>query len=90
MSAKVQVGVGGASGNGIVYEKGKMIGKGKDVPGKRRLCNLGGQAYRELIFFENQEALDRFKKINSNFPPRHQQLLQKQVLLQTHNTGMGS
>ena len=23
---------------------------------------LGGQAYRELIFFENQEALDRFKK----------------------------
>jgi lipid-binding SYLF domain-containing protein len=28
---------------------------------------FGGQAYRELIFFENQESLDRFKKNKFEF-----------------------
>jgi lipid-binding SYLF domain-containing protein len=60
---KGAVGVGGASGNGIVYEKGKMIGKAK-MSQVSIGFQVGGQAYRELIFFENQEALDRFKKNN--------------------------
>jgi len=58
---KGAVGVGGASGNGIVYEKGTMIGKAK-LSQVSIGFQLGGQAYRELIFFENQAALDRFKK----------------------------
>ena len=63
---KGAVGVGGASGNGIVYEKGKMIGKAKMSQVTVGL-QLGGQAYRELIFFENQAALDRFKKNKFDF-----------------------
>ena len=58
---KGAVGIGGASGNGIAYEKGRMVGKAK-MSQVSVGFQLGGQAYRELIFFENQEALDRFKK----------------------------
>jgi len=63
---KGAVGVGGASGNGIVYEKGKMIGKAK-MSQVSVGFQVGGQAYRELIFFENQETLDRFKKNKVEF-----------------------
>lgn len=52
--------IGGASGNGIVYENGTMIGysnlKQVDVG-----LQIGGKAYREVIFFETQEDLDDFK-----------------------------
>lgn len=57
---KGAIGVGGASGNGIVYEKGKAIGKAK-MSQVTIGFQFGGQAYRELIFFENKEALDHFK-----------------------------
>ncbi|HJS54517.1 MAG TPA: YSC84-related protein [Chitinophagaceae bacterium] len=63
---KGAVGVGGASGNGIVYEKGKIIGKAK-MSQVSVGFQFGGQAYRELIFFENQETLDRFKKNKVEF-----------------------
>ena len=55
------IGVGGAAGNGIVYEKGKGIGKAK-MKQVSVGFQLGGQAYREVIFFENKAALDRFKE----------------------------
>ena len=57
---KGAVGVGGAAGNGTVYEKGKAIGKGKMLQVSVGF-QFGGQAYREVIFFENKEALDHFK-----------------------------
>ncbi|HEY5969345.1 MAG TPA: YSC84-related protein [Chitinophagaceae bacterium] len=63
---KGAVGVGGASGNGIVYERGVRIGKAK-LSQVSIGFQLGGQAYRELIFFENQESIDRFKKNNVEF-----------------------
>ena len=63
---KGAVGVGGASGNGIVYEHGKMIGKAK-MSQVSVGFQVGGQAYRELIFFENKETLDRFKKNKVEF-----------------------
>lgn len=53
-------GVGAAAGSGIVYEKGKMIGSAR----MKQLnvgAQLGGQAYREVIFFENKDALNRFR-----------------------------
>ena len=57
---KGAIGVGGAAGNGIVYQQGKPIGKAK----LKQLTiglQLGGQAYREVIFFESNAALDQFK-----------------------------
>jgi len=52
--------VGGAGGNGIVYQKGKMIGKANMVQATVG-AQAGGQAYREVIFLEDKAALDRFK-----------------------------
>ncbi len=63
---KGAVGVGGASGNGIVYEKGKIVGKAK-MSQVTIGFQVGGQAYRELIFFESKAALDRFKENKVEF-----------------------
>jgi lipid-binding SYLF domain-containing protein len=53
------LGIGGATGRGQVYVGGQ-------VTGTSRLMDIsigaqaGGQAYRQIIFFENQAAYDRF------------------------------
>jgi len=52
--------VGGAGGNGVVYQKGKAIGTAK-MAQVNVGAQVGGQTYREVIFFENKDALDRFK-----------------------------
>src|SRR5687768_9668213 len=57
---KGAVGIGGAAGNGIVFEKGNTIGKAK-MKQVTVGFQFGGQAYREVIFFETKDALDRFK-----------------------------
>jgi lipid-binding SYLF domain-containing protein len=58
--------VGGASGNGVVYENGKMIGM---TSLKKVSIGLqaGGQSLIEVIFFETDEALDKFKEANYEF-----------------------
>ena len=58
------IGVGGAAGNGVVYEKDVMVGMAKLSQVSIGL-QAGGQAYREIIFFESKKELDRFK--NSQF-----------------------
>jgi lipid-binding SYLF domain-containing protein len=63
---KGAVGVGGASGNGILYEKGAMIGKA-NMTQVTVGFQFGGQAYREVIFFENKETLARFKENKIEF-----------------------
>jgi lipid-binding SYLF domain-containing protein len=57
---KGAAGIGGAAGSGIVYEQGKTIGS---VKMKQLTVGLqfGGQAYREVIFFEDKATLERFK-----------------------------
>ncbi|MEQ3796453.1 YSC84-related protein [Flavobacteriaceae bacterium MJ-SS4] len=58
---KGAIGVGGAAGNGVVYEQGEKIGLAK----LKQLSigfQWGGQAYREIIFFETKADLERFKK----------------------------
>jgi lipid-binding SYLF domain-containing protein len=55
------LGVGGALGNGAVYEKGKLIGMAK-LTQLNIGFQAGGQAYREVIFFENEEVLNNFKE----------------------------
>lgn len=61
---KAGFGVGGAAGNGVVYEHNKMVGMAK-LSQLSIGFQAGGQAYREVIFFESKKELERFK--NSRF-----------------------
>lgn len=63
---KGAVGVGGAAGKGTVYQKGTPIGTAQMVQVTVG-AQAGGQAYREIIFFENQDELDRFKENKVEF-----------------------
>ena len=58
---KGAVGVGGAAGNGTAYEQGKLVGMAK-LSQVSIGFQWGGQAYREIIFFETKEDMDRFKE----------------------------
>lgn len=58
--------VGGAGAKGVVYEQGKPIGEGKMAQGTVG-PQIGGKEYREVIFFENKAALDRFKENKIEF-----------------------
>ncbi len=60
------MGVGGAAGNGILYERGAILGKAK-LSQLSIGFQFGGQAYREVIFFESKEDLDRFKENRFEF-----------------------
>ena len=53
--------VGGAGGSGYLFEKGKAVGKAT-LSQATVGAQIGGQAYIEIIFFENAEALEGFKK----------------------------
>jgi lipid-binding SYLF domain-containing protein len=60
------IGIGGAAGNGVVYENGQVIGAAK----LKQLTiglQLGAQKYREVIFFESADALNRFKENGFEF-----------------------
>jgi lipid-binding SYLF domain-containing protein len=63
---KGAIGVGGAAGKGTVYEKGKPVGIAKMVQVTVG-AQAGGQAYREVIFFQNKDALDRFMQNKVEF-----------------------
>ena len=54
------LGVGGAYGKGVVWQGGEVVGFCDLSQGSIGL-QIGGQAYSELIFFETQDALVRFK-----------------------------
>ena len=54
------IGIGGAAGNGIVYEKGIVIGRARMTQVTVGF-QFGGQAYSEVIFFETKTDLDRFR-----------------------------
>jgi lipid-binding SYLF domain-containing protein len=58
--------IGGASGNGVLYEYGEKVG----------MCSLkkisvglqaGGEALIEVVFFETKEDVDKFKEGNYEF-----------------------
>jgi lipid-binding SYLF domain-containing protein len=51
--------VGGAYGTGQVYAKGKVTGTAKLVKMTIGL-QAGGQAFREMIFFEDKRAYEEF------------------------------
>jgi lipid-binding SYLF domain-containing protein len=58
--------VGGGYGRGVVYEQGRQIGYA-DITQVTAGAQIGGQAFSELIVFENKEALDRFKNNQLTF-----------------------
>jgi len=63
---KGAIGVGGARGKGLVYEQGTLIGK-TTLTAVSIGLQLGGQAFREVIFFKDKTALDDFTRGNFEF-----------------------
>jgi lipid-binding SYLF domain-containing protein len=53
--------VGGAHGNGHLYEKGKVVGYAS-LTQVTVGAQIGGQEYSQIIFFETKEALAKFKE----------------------------
>ena len=60
---KGAIGIGGAHGKGIVFEKGEPVGK-TSLTQITIGFQWGGQAYSEIVFFEDKDAIDRFKEGN--------------------------
>src|SRR5215475_5841967 len=58
--------VGGAHGRGVVYEKGQQIGYA-DLTQMSAGFQAGLQDYNQLIVFENQPAMDKFKRNEIDF-----------------------
>lgn len=52
--------IGGASGNGTVYENGRMVGYA-DLKQVDIGFQIGGKAFIEVLFFQTQTALNDFK-----------------------------
>jgi len=63
---KGAIGIGGAAGNGAVFQKGTLIGMA-DMTQVSVGFQWGGQAYREVIFFETEADLNRFKQNKIEF-----------------------
>ena len=53
--------VGGAGGQGEVYEQGKLIGHAQLTQGTLG-AQIGGQKFAEIIMFKTKSALNRFRK----------------------------
>ena len=53
------LGVGGATGNGTIYKGGEVVGDCKMTQVTIGF-QAGGQAYSEIIFFQDKDAFDRF------------------------------
>jgi len=60
---KAGMGFGGAYGTGTVFEKGEEIGT-TTLKQARMGFEFGGEVYREIIFFGDEETLDDFTKGN--------------------------
>lgn len=58
--------VGGAYGQGVVYEQGQRSGYA-DLKQATVGAQLGGQTFSELIVFENRDAMERFKSNQLTF-----------------------
>ncbi|MEO6928285.1 MAG: YSC84-related protein [Casimicrobiaceae bacterium] len=60
------IGIGGAYGKGHVYEKARYVGN-TSLTQLTVGFQLGGQAYSEIIFFEDKRAFDEFTGGNFEF-----------------------
>jgi lipid-binding SYLF domain-containing protein len=57
---KGAAGVGGAYGKGVLYEQGTVVGY-CDLTQASVGLQLGGQTYTEILCFEDEKSLERFK-----------------------------
>lgn len=58
--------VGGAHGDGVVYENGALVGYAEVSQGSIG-AQLGGQTFSEIIFFQNASSLSNFKSGDMEF-----------------------
>lgn len=75
--AKGGIGIGGAGGSGEVFQNGRVIGSTK----LRQVSigfQLGGQAFREIIFFREERDTLRFTEGNFEFNAQASAVLIKQ------------
>ena len=63
---KAGIGVGGAHGSGRVYEQGNYVGD-TSMTQLTIGFQLGGQAYSQIIFFEDERAFGEFTSGNFEF-----------------------
>jgi lipid-binding SYLF domain-containing protein len=63
---KGAIGIGGATGNGILFQKDSAEGKA-NMTQVTIGFQFGGQAYREVIFFEDSATMGRFKENKVEF-----------------------
>ena len=63
---KGAIGIGGAAGNGTVFQNDAVIGKAKLTQVSVGF-QWGGQAYREVILFQSKSDLDRFEQNKLEF-----------------------
>ena len=63
---KAGIGIGGAHGKGRVYAQGKHVGDTKMTQVTIGL-QLGGQAFSQIIFFQDKRAFDEFTSGNFEF-----------------------
>jgi lipid-binding SYLF domain-containing protein len=59
--ARGGIGLGGGYGRGVLYAQGQHIGYADLSQGSLGFL-VGGQAYQELIVFDDKAALERFKQ----------------------------
>ncbi len=69
--------IGGGYGNGWVYEKGRHIGSAT-LTQVTVGAQIGGQSFREIIFFEDKKTLDDFKKGNWELSAQASAIIVKQ------------
>lgn len=63
---KGAIGVGGAYGRGVLYQGGNAIGY-CDLSQATIGLQLGGQSYSEIVVFETDRGVERFKAGNLHF-----------------------
>jgi len=64
--AKGAIGIGGARGSGLLYERGRLVGNAVLTQATIGF-SLGGQSFQELIIFEDEAALRDFTEGNFEF-----------------------
>lgn len=63
---KGAIAIGGAYGQGKVFERGRLVGSAS-LKQVSIGIQLGGQSYSEIVFFKDSAALDTFKSNNLQF-----------------------
>lgn len=83
------IGIGGAYGEGAVFSGGEMIGE-TNVKQLTIGFQLGGQAYSQLVLFEDERALDEFTSGNFEFGAQATAVVLTAAVGAEANTGGGT